>query len=147
MEGTGVVRMIAGLGDRYSGTILFDGVCGLCVPAVRLAIHFDREARFRFASLQSRAGQNLARRYGVDPTSLSSVVLIEEERVYQESEAALRIARRLSRPLRWLWVLRFIPAFLRDAVYRAIARRRYRWFGMFDACWTPPAEVRRRMLP
>ena len=134
-------------GQEWNDVILFDGVCGLCVPAVRLVIRYDREARFRFASLQSEAGQELARRYGIDPDSLSSVVLIEEGRAYVESDAALRIARRLRRPISWLRVLRILPAALRDAVYRVVARRRYRWFGTLDACWNPPEKVRVRMLP
>ena len=37
--------------------ILFDGVCNLCNGFVQFVIRHDSEGRFRFAALQSAAGQ------------------------------------------------------------------------------------------
>jgi predicted DCC family thiol-disulfide oxidoreductase YuxK len=34
-------------------------------------------------------------------------------------------------------LLRIVPGFLRDTVYNAVARRRYRFFGRFDTCMLP----------
>ena len=129
------------------GIILFDGHCGLCVPAVQFVRRRDREGWFRFASLQSPAGRDLARHHGIDAEALSSVVLIESGRAFVESEAALRIARRLPGPLRLLWLLRWVPRALRDGLYSGVARRRYRWFGRLDRCWAPPEADRDRFLP
>jgi predicted DCC family thiol-disulfide oxidoreductase YuxK len=39
-----------------------------------------------------------------------------------------------------------VPKPLRDAVYRFVARNRYRWFGRQDACLVPAPEVRARFL-
>ena len=71
-------------------------------------------------------------------------MLIEEGRAYVRSEAAWRIAARLQAPWSWLKVLRFVPG--RDALYRLVARNRYRWFGKKEFCWRPTAELTSRFL-
>jgi predicted DCC family thiol-disulfide oxidoreductase YuxK len=127
--------------------ILFDGVCNLCQWAVRFIIERDPGAIFRFASLQSEVGQRLLAEHGLtispDP---DSIVLIAGGRAYTHTDAALRIARRLSGPWPLLWVFIGLPRALRDPVYRFIARNRYRWFGRQETCWMPTPALRARFL-
>ena len=127
-------------------TLLFDGVCNLCNGSVQFILKRDKSGRFRFASLQSDAGRRLMTGHGLDPDALSSVVLIEDGRAYQESTAALRIARHLPGAWKLLRIFTVIPRPLRDAAYRLIARNRYRWFGKTEACWLPTPELRARFL-
>ena len=75
-----------------------------------------------------------------------SVVLIEDGKAYTHSAGALRVARHLRAPWRWLRVFWIVPRPLRDAVYRWFARHRYRWFGKTDACRVPTPELRARFL-
>jgi predicted DCC family thiol-disulfide oxidoreductase YuxK len=126
--------------------VLFDGVCNLCNGAVQFILRRDPAGRFRFASLQSPAGEALQTRLGIDPKALDSIVLVEGERWYRESDAALRIASRMSGAWKALGVLRVIPRPLRDPVYRWVARNRYRWFGKQETCWLPTPELRGRFL-
>ena len=126
--------------------LLFDGVCNLCHGAVRFVLDHDREARFRFAPLQSEVGRALLARFELDPAALDTIVLIDEAGAHLRSDAALRIARRLGAPWSWLGPLAAIPRPLRDAVYDFIARRRYRWFGRKDVCPIPRPEWRERFL-
>jgi predicted DCC family thiol-disulfide oxidoreductase YuxK len=126
--------------------VLFDGVCNLCNGSVQFILKRDSQARFRFASLQSEAGRSLLVQHGLDPEALSSVVVIEGGRVWQESSAALRIARHLPGLWKLLRVFLVIPRPLRDAVYRLIARNRYRWFGKTETCWLPTPELKGRFL-
>ena len=129
-----------------SRIILFDGVCNFCDASVNWIIRRDRRERFRFAALQSPAGERLQREFGLDPSALDALVLVENGRVYRRSGASLRIVRQL----RWPWPLLFgliaVPAFVRDFVYGWFARRRYRWFGRKDECMVPSPEVRERFL-
>jgi predicted DCC family thiol-disulfide oxidoreductase YuxK len=132
-----------------NGPILFfDGVCNLCNAAVRFVIRQDRSARLRFASLQSAAGQAaqaaVRERLGRVPDSL---ILLENGRYHTESAAALRLASRLDGGWKLLGWLRILPAFLRDPLYRLIARRRYRWFGRSEACLIPSPALKARFLP
>ena len=126
--------------------VLFDGVCNLCNGSVQFLLKRDREGRFRFASLQSDAGRRLMAEHGLAVDSLSSVLLIEGGRVWQESSAALRIARHLPGAWKLLWIFAAVPRPLRDAVYRWIARNRYRWFGKTETCWLPTPELKARFL-
>jgi predicted DCC family thiol-disulfide oxidoreductase YuxK len=43
-------------------------------------------------------------------------------------------------------VFRVVPRPIRDAVYRVIARNRYRLFGKRETCWVPAPEYRGRIL-
>ena len=74
-------------------------------------------------------------------------MLLAGGRRYERSDAALHIALGLRAP----WPLAFgailIPRRVRDAVYRWIARNRYRWFGRTDTCALPPPGLRERFLP
>jgi predicted DCC family thiol-disulfide oxidoreductase YuxK len=126
--------------------VLFDGVCNLCNGSVQLILLHDPAGRFRFASLQSPVGQELQTRLGIDPKALDSILVVEGEHWYRESDAALRIARGMSGPWKMLWALRVIPRPLRDGLYRLIARNRYRWFGKQETCWLPTPELRERFL-
>ena len=133
-------------GDTPHPVVLFDGVCNLCNGSVQFILKRDPRGRFRFASLQSEAGRSLMAEHGLDPDVLSSVVLVEDGRAWQESSAALRIARHLPGGWKLLRVFTVIPRPLRDAVYRWIARNRYRWFGKTETCWLPTPELRERFL-
>jgi predicted DCC family thiol-disulfide oxidoreductase YuxK len=129
--------------------VLFDGVCNLCTWAVQFIIKHDPEGYFRFASLQSEYAQSLLRAHGVSITLDGlddTVALVEDGRVYTHSDASLRIARHLAGPVRLVAVLIVLPRFVRDAVYRFIARSRYRVFGRQDVCWMPTPELKARFL-
>ncbi|MNC52636.1 hypothetical protein D3C75_1019930 [compost metagenome] len=77
---------------------------------------------------------------------LDTVVLLEHGRCYTESSAVLRIARRLRFPWPAAYGLILIPRPLRNAVYRVVARNRYRWFGKDEQCLLPTPEIRQRFL-
>ena len=130
--------------------VLFDGVCNLCNGAVNFIIDHDPEGYFTFAALQSEEAVPRLAEFGRLPDSLAaapdSIVLIEGGRLYERSDAVLRIARRLSGlwPLAYIFVV--LPKPLRDALYGWIAANRYRWFGKQDACRIPTPELRARFL-
>jgi predicted DCC family thiol-disulfide oxidoreductase YuxK len=128
------------------GIILFDGVCNLCEGSVRFVLKRDRGACFRFASLQSEVGRRFLEEHGLPPGGMASVVLIEDGSAYLRSDAALRVARRLSGPWRLLWAFRVLPRFVRDGVYDWIASHRYRWFGKHELCELPSPAHRERFL-
>ncbi|MEL7063535.1 MAG: DCC1-like thiol-disulfide oxidoreductase family protein, partial [Bacteroidota bacterium] len=54
--------------------------------------------------------------------------------------------RRLGFPFALAWVFMLVPGFIRDAVYKVIARNRYRWFGKRDSCRLPTPAERARFL-
>lgn len=130
-----------------TAVVLFDGVCNLCNGVVNFIIDRDPSARFRFAALQSTQAAALLAPLGrvpeVDPQSF---ILVEDGRVYERSSAALRVARKLPGAWKLFYAFVVVPTPIRDAVYRFIARNRYRWFGKADACRMPTPELRARFL-
>lgn len=126
--------------------ILFDGVCNFCNASVNFIIRRDPGKVFRFAPLQSTAGQGLLKKFSLASTDLDTMVLIESDRAFTRSTAGLKIARRLSGLWPLLYAFLIVPRFLRDAVYNVVARNRYRWWGKRDACMVPTPEVKERFL-
>ncbi|GMV90363.1 MAG: thiol-disulfide oxidoreductase [Candidatus Hydrogenedentota bacterium] len=126
--------------------LLFDGVCNLCNGAVQFIIKRDTDAQFRFASLQSDAGQALLNQHDLPTEDFDTMVYIEGDTVYTKSTAGLRIARRLGGLWPLLYAFIVIPRPIRDAVYGVIVRNRYRWFGKRDDCMVPTPDLRARFL-
>ena len=129
------------------GIVLFDGVCNLCNGAVRFIIKRDRFGKFRFASLQSDAGRALLERNGVMHWGTDSIVYIPQQGdAFSESSAVLYILKELGRGWQLLFPLIHLPGFLRDGIYRFIARNRYRWFGKKEKCMLPSDTTRSRFI-
>jgi predicted DCC family thiol-disulfide oxidoreductase YuxK len=128
--------------------MLFDGVCNLCNAAVQWVIERDARGQIRFASLQSEAGRQALREALGDGAGRlpDSFVLIDAHGVHSESSAALAVAGHLGWPYRLLTGTRIVPRFVRDAVYRLVARNRYRWFGRRDTCMLPTPHLASRFL-
>jgi predicted DCC family thiol-disulfide oxidoreductase YuxK len=126
--------------------LLFDGVCNLCNGAVQFVINRDERQKFRFASLQSEAGQDLLRHFGLSTQRFDSFVLIEGERFHTESTAALRVAKQMGGGWPLLYAFIIVPAPIRNAVYRFVARNRYRWFGRKESCAIPTPGLEARFL-
>jgi predicted DCC family thiol-disulfide oxidoreductase YuxK len=68
------------------------------------------------------------------------------ERVWVKSDAVLRIARYLGGVAWGVLLLAAAPRRVRDAMYDAFARRRYRLFGRAATCLVPPPGARARFL-
>lgn len=126
--------------------ILFDGVCNLCNGAVIFIIKRDKKDLFRFAAIQSEPGVQLIDTHGIDTSKTDSIILIEEERYFTKSSAALRIARYLSGGYPLLYAFIILPKFIRDGLYDLIANNRYKWFGKRESCMIPTPALRAKFL-
>jgi predicted DCC family thiol-disulfide oxidoreductase YuxK len=127
--------------------VAFDGVCVLCNRFVLFLIAHDHAGRLRFASNQSSEGVKIFEATRQDVGNPVSVVLNDGGRYFVESTAAIRAIASLGGLWRLASALRIVPAPLRDAVYRVVARNRYGWFGKLDRCPLPKAEWADRFLP
>lgn len=132
--------------NEHKPIILFDGICNLCNRSVQFIIKKDKKKQFLFASLQGKTGQELLQRFGLPVNDLNSFVLVEEDKVYRRSTAALRIAKKLGGGWKLLYGFMIIPGFIRNGVYNWIARNRYKWFGKRDECMIPTPELKKQFL-
>jgi predicted DCC family thiol-disulfide oxidoreductase YuxK len=125
--------------------IFFDGVCNLCNNSVQFIIKRDKKNKFKFASLQSSFAKNNLSKY-IDVDKLESIVLLNENKLYTKSTAALLIARELSGMWPIFYVFIIIPPFIRDWFYNVIAKNRYRIFGKKDSCMIPSPAFKEKFL-
>jgi len=135
--------------------ILFDGVCNLCHGGVNFVLDTDNtpDGALRFAALQSELGKTLLEKAGKRRDDISSIVLVEkcegqsnnnnnnnELKFYFKSDAVLRIGAKLGNfygiPLSPFAKVAnaFVPTFIRDTVYTAVASNRYNLLGKKDEC-------------
>jgi predicted DCC family thiol-disulfide oxidoreductase YuxK len=138
--------MNAASNDSDGPIIVFDAMCVLCSANAAFVLRHDRVGRFRLASMQGAIGAALYRRFGIDPTNPETLIVVEDGRALRDSDAVLAIWAGLDRPWNGLAAFQIVPRWLRDPVYRWVARHRYRLFGRRSTCWIPTPEQARRIL-
>lgn len=133
--------------------LFFDGTCGLCNRSVRLLLRLDRRERLHFAPLQSEPAQAYLRQHGLPTEDFDSMVLVPswERRTQPEfalrTDAAVRALKACGGFAKAMGtVLGWVPSAWRDAVYKLIARWRYRIWGEWRPCPLPKPEWSRRFI-
>jgi predicted DCC family thiol-disulfide oxidoreductase YuxK len=126
--------------------ILFDGVCNLCNGSAIFIINHDHKDLFRFTALQSDTGKELIDKFKINTSKTDSIILIDGEKNFTKSTAALKIAKHLSGGYPLLYGFMIVPNFMRNWVYDIIARNRYRWFGKKESCMIPTPELKQKFL-
>jgi len=126
--------------------ILFDGVCNLCNGFISFLIDRDPKRVLRYASLQSAYGQRVLAKHHLDGNEFKSMILLENDRIYQQSDAALRILSRLGGIYAMASVFFAVPTFIRNGVYNWVAENRYRLWGKKETCRLPKPEERALFL-
>ena len=124
--------------------ILFDGICNLCNRSVQFILKYDKKEIFKFTTLHSQYASELLRSYQYEKIT-DSVLLVDNGKLYQQSTAALMIARQL----KYFWILYpliYLPKWLRDTFYDFVAKNRYQWFGKRESCMMPDEKFRKRFL-
>lgn len=132
--------------SQNNSIVLFDGVCNLCNGFVQFCIEQDQTGQIKYASLQSDIGQILLKKHHLDHTSLATVVLIQDNQAYVQSDVPLQLFKKFGGFWRVLYGFVIIPKFIRDRIYDFIAKNRYKWFGKQESCWMPTPELKSRFL-
>jgi len=126
--------------------VVFDAQCLLCSRWVKFLLKHDRRAVLRFASIQGKTGQALLAQAGLRVDGLQTLLLVDGSRSWQHTGAIFRVLHALGGPWRAAWLAWPIPAPVRDAAYRLIARNRYSLFGRSETCLMPSTDCSARFL-
>jgi|SRR6185437_167021 len=127
--------------------IVFDGVCVLCSRWVDFILRHDASGRFRLAAMQGTHGRALLAAHGLSPDDPTSLLLVQGDRGYTDTDAIIRVLREFGRGWRLLgYLLKLMPRWLRDPFYRWLARNRYEIFGKRSQCRLPDAAQAWRFL-
>lgn len=126
--------------------IVFDALCVLCSANAQFILAHDKKGHFRLASMQGEVGTRLFERFDVDPADPDTIIVVDGDKVWRNSDAVLTIYSGLGWPWRVFGVFKLVPRFIRDPVYRLIATNRYRIFGKRETCWLPTPQQAGRVL-
>ena len=131
---------------ELNNTIIFDGVCNLCNASVIFIIKRDKNSIFKFLPIQSKRAHEIRKSIKINFENIDTVILIRDNNIFYQSDAALEIAGSLDYPWKIFYLFKFIPKFIRDGIYRIIARNRYQWFGKKESCMIPTADIQSKFL-
>lgn len=123
--------------DARGRTIVFDGYCKLCSGWAAFLQGRRIIPPFHFVPSQSERGRALLTTHGIDPDDPSTFLVMDRGRVMMQSDAALHVIGAAGGLWRVVVCAKVLPKSFRDAVYRFIARNRYRWFGRRATCYLP----------
>ena len=127
--------------------IVFDGECVFCSSFFRFMLARDRAGRFHYATAQSPLGQALYAALDLPLVAFETNLVITKGVIHQRLDAFAAAMALLPQPWAALALVRHLPGWLKDAIYKPIARNRYRIFGRYDTCLIPDAALRARFLP
>ncbi|MBB6674264.1 thiol-disulfide oxidoreductase DCC family protein [Cohnella nanjingensis] len=129
-----------GAARRSELTVVYDGECNLCLATVAKLKRLRTNSEIRYVTLQSLADGSTAAWPAIadvpeDRLAAQLHVTDEAGGVYGGSEAVMRLLRDVP-SLRWLGVLGSLPGMrnVSRALYKRIARYRYRLFGKTPTC-------------
>lgn len=108
---------------------------------MQFILKHDHENLFYFAAIQSPIAQKILNQHQVNCSDINTVYYLEDNKVYCESDAALKIANNLKFPINLFSVLLLVPHFIRDGLYRWISKNRLRLFGKTTSCWLPSQDL------
>jgi predicted DCC family thiol-disulfide oxidoreductase YuxK len=125
--------------------LVYDGECGFCARSVQFILGHEQRHDLLFVPRDSELGKDLRRQFHLE--AVESMLWIADGKAAIESDATLNAAKYLG----GIWAMLatigwLVPAFLRNLVYRFVARNRRRISGSATACLIPTTEQRTRFL-
>lgn len=126
--------------------IFYDGYCVLCSRLIRFIIQRDQKEIFWYSSLQSKTADDILKNQLQLKNLPDSIVYLKDGKVYLQSDAAIKIFVDLGGLFKMGSVFYMVPKFLRDIIYKWIAKNRFRVFDKRDRCFIPDEKMRVRFL-
>lgn len=137
--------------------ILFlDGECLFCQRSARFLHRWDHPGDIRFAALQGKTASLLPDDWKqlTDECGhpAGTAVLIENagqsnERRWRSADAILRALRLTKSLFSPLWMLYYLPRWIKNGGYRFIARHRHRLAWGKNTCQLPEQDFKDKFLP
>lgn len=127
--------------------LFFDGYCSLCNSLIEWLIRRDTKNVLQFASLQGETAKTHLPSFLRNTEDVDTVIYLREGKIHDRSAAILWVLQDLGGLWKITVAFFLIPSFLRNIVYRWVARNRYRWFPKRETCRVPTAQEKQKILP
>jgi predicted DCC family thiol-disulfide oxidoreductase YuxK len=125
------------IAEPNSRVVVFDGICHVCSGWVRFMERHRIDPRFKLVPMQSEEGKRLLMLHGIDPEDPATFLVVDGGKPFTQSDGSIRIIVAVGGIWKVFEAARVIPKPWRDALYRLLARNRYRWFGKRASCYLP----------
>jgi predicted DCC family thiol-disulfide oxidoreductase YuxK len=122
--------------------VFYDGDCGFCNKTVQFVLSNEKNTSIHFCALQSKKAHQFFKEMGEKTPDMSTFYFFAKGRLYSESTGALVLASYLRFPYNMLQIGWLIPAFIRNGIYRFIAKRRQKLAAGFCALPSPDQAKR-----
>lgn len=133
--------------EELKHVILYDGVCNYCDAIVKFLIRVDKKNDFKFAHITSQTGGKLLNKFGIDSNLHDSFIYVKNQEYYMYSDGAGQVLLQLGGAYAVMGkILLAIPLTLRDAIYKWVARNRYKLFGRKQSCDIPSQSILDKFL-
>lgn len=126
--------------------LFFDGYCSICNFFVDWGMSHDTDQKIVFASLQGETARQKLSDLDRQQDS-ETVIYLSDKNIYRRSEAILFFLKDIGGVWSMFFLFRMLPVFIRDFIYRRVARNRYRFFKRRHSCRIPTAAEKERLLP
>lgn len=124
--------------------VLYDGDCGFCSRVVQLVLKKSKRQDIYFTALGSGVSKRIFAEKGLGNPDMETFYLLDKNKLYDRSSAAMRLSRYLKFPYSILTLGRVVPRFISNPVYNLIARNRHKLMG--QSCFIPDEHVKNRFL-
>ena len=127
------------MAGQYGHVVVYDGVCMLCNRMVQYLLRNDQQQLLTFSTFQGLP--DVISKNGLQFPLEESISYYRKGMWWQQSSAVLMIYKDVFGSWHWSQLAWVFPRFLRDFIYRIVAKNRYRWFGKHAQCVLPtPAQ-------
>ena len=107
--------------------LFFDSDCLFCNFWVQFILKKDKKKQIYFAPLQSDyAAKYLFPLVGNQYKNLNTLYVYQDKKVYEKSQAVLKICELLGGYFRFLLIFKLIPTFFSDFFYDLLAKNRHK---------------------
>jgi predicted DCC family thiol-disulfide oxidoreductase YuxK len=107
----------------------------------------DKKKTLKFSSLQSDFAKINLQPFQSQLENIDSIVFYSHEKIFTEADAVIEILKTIGGFWNFIaFVFQIIPKFLRNAVYRLVAKNRYKFFGKRNSCRVPNEKERERFV-
>jgi len=129
---------------NHNDILFYDGNCPFCNHIVIFLLKRDSDKKLKFAPLEGATAQHLMKDRYIELMTLDTVVFFENNNFHIQSTAALMAFQKVRKWSILAQLLLWIPRFLRDPIYRLIARNRKK---IWETCPIIPEELKDAFLP
>ncbi len=106
----------------------------------------DETIQLKLCIVKSLEGQKIIKKFTLSTDEYETMLYVEGDKIYQKSDAYLKIVNILGYPWRLTCIFKILPRGFRDWFYDRIALNRYTLFGRYDYCQLPTADHEKRYV-